>query len=912
MFAVSRIAAAALLATALAGSAAWGQASDSDKAASRKKAEDLKAAIAACDEGASAPLDFTAIAAPVQFAELMPYDFNTANLKVLQSQCQLAWIGAPKEERLQLQWLRVTMALGDANLKLLTPQVRKLADAGGAEAQFLLYRLARANPDAAQSTVMEVSGDEARRALIASAEQGHMAAISELLMLYRGAYGSRKDLKQVVRWARRMESAPPQGIEITPFEDQLRGEMPMLIARTTLEGEGFQATETRAAFRLAEKVMKAGGENAREATIVVADALRIGRGARQDSRRARDILEALAKRTQPTPQLAEMLARGEGGPENGKRALAMVRSKGLSQNARARLVEAEILLAGKVVGYRPQEAIQILNAANETEAFIRLAGLLVDYKPRLDRPERIVAALSDSAASGNADAAMALARLKLSDNSQFTDEDGARALLKPLADAGNRAAFWLYASTQYRNLGSSSYRPMRREEGLSDAELMAAVDDGIRKEEAEAFLLKAKLLRAGLIYPQDDRGASDMLRQAAKGDNIEALLLLGDAYDEGLGISQDRKKRLEAWRQAAALGSLEAKSKISRGFVFDTFDRLMTLEEGVTWKIVLYNNGYGRSFSGLGIGGDELGAQMDLDVFSGRAMEAGTEAVAEAIMNGFRQAPAGLDDRNLVTMGKVFPQEIRVAIERRLSREKFFRGSPQGFWGPDARKALADWVEAKGFVPPVAAQRDENEPGARDEDGPISEAAVGRLWDKVRTDFEAAGNGRQKRAAIAKVNALAQYGNLDARWALLPNYYKADAVRRVVTVAEITRYGLDLMVEKPPAAEKVEFEFIFNTTQIYQDGKSREFGQAVLAAIRDDKRLQDPLVLGGILKQFMFAPGACDAVLASAKGAGVDTVGDEGCDEETLSALLTYAREAGPAGIDARNRKAAAEVLSKL
>ena len=42
----------------------------------------------------------------------------------------------------------------------------------------------------------------------------------------------------------------------------------------------------------------------------------------------------------------------------------------------------------------------------------------------------------------------------------------------------------------------------------------------------------------------------------------------------------------------------------------------------------------------------------------------------------------------------------------------------------------------------------------------------------------------------------------------------------------------------------------------------------MISAIRDDKRLQDPLVLGGILKQFIFAPGACDAVLASAKRAG--------------------------------------------
>jgi TPR repeat protein len=908
---ISRFA-TALLVAVLTGSVAWAQTSADDEA-SREKARQLSEAIAACDKGASAPLDFSALSAPVQYVELMPYDFDMDKLKALQAHCQLAWVGAPKQERLHLQWLRVTMAIRGNNVKLLTPQVRKLAEGGGAEAQFLLYYLRRLNPDAGESSMMDVSRDEAWKALLAAAEQGHMGAISELLTLYRGDFDVKRDLRQVVRWARRLESAPPQGIEITPFENGTRGMMPMLIARTTLEEDGFAATETRAAFRLAERMMKGGSKDAREASIVVVRALRAGRGTRKDPTRARAILEDLAKGNHPTPLLAEMLFRGEGGPEDGKRALALVRGKAMQQDWMARAIEGEILLSGKVVGYRPQEAIQALIRTYDADSAMRLAGLLTDYGTRVERPEDVVARMTTIAGRGRADVAMALAKLKLSENSQFTDEDGARALLKPLADTGNREALWLYATTQYRNLGSSSYRPMRREEGLSDAELTALIEEGVRRQEPEAFLLKAKFLRAGMLYPQDDRGASDMLRQAAKGDNIEALLLLGDAYDDGLGIAKDKKRRLDAWRRAAELGSLKAKSKISRGFVFDTFDRLMTLEEGVTWRIALYNNGYGRSFSGLGIGGDEIGAQMDLDVFSGRAMEAGTDAVAEAIMNGFREAPAGLDDRNLVTMGKVFPQEIKVAIERKLAREGFYRGSPEGYWGPDARKALADWVEAKGFGPTKPDVEAEEEAPAEVVAGElISKDKIGRIWDKIRAEFQAAKSEKQKRAALAKVNALAQYGNIDARWALLPNYHKAATIRRVVSAAEITRYGLDLMVEKPPSAEKVEFEFIFNTTQIYQDGKSREFGQAVIAAIRDDRRLQDPLVLGGIFKQFIFAPGACDAVLASARRAGVDTMGDDGCDESSLSALLTFAKAKGPAGIDSRNKKAAEAILKSL
>jgi TPR repeat protein len=914
---LSKISMVASIMLALGTSMSFGQSAEND-AAKRKAAAELAEAVAACDKGASAPFDFTAKAPPVQLSRLYPSDFDMAKLKALQAHCQRAWAGAPKEKRLHLQWLRVTIMLNQAGTQWLAPQLRKLAEEGSIEALYLIHELHRLAPHGPDGSSM-ITAEEARSALVKAADQGHMAALVDLTMAYYAGNGFKRDLKKAVLYGRRLESAPPQGNSPGDDEDVTRQGMPLFIAKVTLEEDGFSATENRAAFKVAEAAMKANGEDAYEAyeaARIVVGALRAGRGVRKDPVRARSILEERSRNDlRAAAVLADMLARGEGGPEDGERALRIVRSEELKHNDFAKTVEADILTEGKVIGYRPQQAIKVLAGSYAVENQIRLAALLLDYGTKLDDPNRLIGGLSDRAKQGNREAAMALVRLKLSDNSQFSDEDGARVLLKPLADAGDRTAMWLYASTQYRNLGSTSYRPTRRDDGMTDAELKSLIDDGVRREEPEAFLLKAKLLRAGLLYPQDDRAASDMLKQAARADNIEALLLLGDAYDDGLGIRKDMKLRLEAWRRAAELGSLKAKSKISRAFTFDSFDRLMTLEEGVTWRIALYNNGYGRSFSGMGLGAADLGAQMDLDVFSGRAMEAGTDAVAEAIMNGFRQAPAGLDDANLVTMGKVFPQEIKVAIEARLAKEGFYRGSPEGYWGPDARKALAGWVEAKGFGPAtteVASEEEDKEQVAQQPGELISKDKIGRIWDKIRAEFQAAKSDKQKRAALAKINMLAQYGNVDARWALLPNYHQAAMVRRVVSAAEITRYGLDLMITKPPGAEKIEFEFIFNTTQIYQDGKVREFGQSVIAAIRDDVRLQDPLVLGGILKQFIFAPGACDAVLASAKRAGVEGLGEDGCDESSLSALVAFAKEKGPAGIDERNKKAAEGGLKEL
>lgn len=79
-------------------------------------------------------------------------------------------------------------------------------------------------------------------------------------------------------------------------------------------------------------------------------------------------------------------------------------------------------------------------------------------------------------------------------------------------------------------------------------------------------------------------------------------------------------------------------------------------------------------------------------------------------------------------------------------------------------------------------------------------------------------------------------------------------MRKVVTAAEITRYGLDIMLTKPEGMDKAEFEFIFNTTKIYEDKQIRLFADAVLAMIRDDRRPQDPLTLGGIMQRSISRP----------------------------------------------------------
>src|SRR5690606_4683910 len=158
-------------------------------------------AVEACDRGASAPLDFTAVAPPVQYPELFPIDFDMEKVKALQSKCQQAWIGAPQHKRMHLQWMRVSVMLNESGTQLLAPQLRKPPNLGSAESLHLLYKrdvLAKGDPS---SGIKMVTEEEARTALLKAAEQGHITALWELVRLYRGSSMFDRYLRKSVFYA---------------------------------------------------------------------------------------------------------------------------------------------------------------------------------------------------------------------------------------------------------------------------------------------------------------------------------------------------------------------------------------------------------------------------------------------------------------------------------------------------------------------------------------------------------------------------------------------------------------------------------------------------------------------------------------------------------------------------------------
>jgi TPR repeat protein/peptidoglycan hydrolase-like protein with peptidoglycan-binding domain len=878
-------------------SAAFAQSSDAEKPDPK-----LVAAIAACDKGAAAPLDPTATEPPVPFSELFPPDFDLGPLRAVADACKFAAEKKPTETRLWLQWLRTELSLGQRFEPYMAGRVESLAGQGSPEANYLVFFTYRAFKDTG------IDRAKAEAALRIAAAAGHRDALMTMVDQLRSGPNLRRDPHEAARFAALLAELPSQGMgrpSDTDREMIALGEL--LAAGVPLVEEGFSPEERARAFTAISELYQEG----RPGTLVpLVNALRFGRGTEADPARARTLLEAAvaADDGRALVELAEMLAEGEGGPADGRRAIALLTDPLAAQASFAAWpVLAGLYLDNRYTGPRPRAALRMLAATDDIDARIRAAGLFLDYDERLDYPDGYAATMDAATEVGEPGAAMAWARLKLSNHPQFGNRDEeARTILMALAAQGDAEAAIMVAETQYIDLDAGRFNPHRRDGGMTDPEIRSVLEAAMRDGRASAYRVMAKLQRVGAVYPQDDVAATRSLVEAAERDDVEAMVLLGVAYADGLGTPENPRERLRWWRAAARLGSLAATEKLVDAFGFDSFDKLMTLREGITAKVALYNNGPAPD----ALFGDIAVSGFMGTFIGGRAMDAGFPALAEAVMDGFRMAPAGLDDVRLVPLARAFPDEIRIEIETALKRDGFYEGAPEGYFGPEVRAALAAWVDARG---PLAGEEPAGE-GGGESAGAAPEALPADLVDRIRDRvFSAATKpdltDDERDRIIGDLNVLAQYGDIPSRWALLRNYHQSAAIRGIVGPGDVTRYGLDLVVTRPEQAEKVDFEFIFTVSAMYEEGTSGAFGEAFVVAVRDDPRLQDPLTLGGVMQQVLFAPGGCDAVLEAAGKAGLAVTGDDGCADVVQAALIAHAKDAGPAGVEAAIRAAAAETL---
>jgi hypothetical protein len=257
------------------------------------------------------------------------------------------------------------------------------------------------------------------------------------------------------------------------------------------------------------------------------------------------------------------------------------------------------------------------------------------------------------------------------------------------------------------------------------------------------------------------------------------------------------------------------------------------------------------------------------------------------------------------------PKEVLAAVEAVLTEQGFYQGEAEGYFRPDARKALSAWVTAKGPLPPA----DLAETAASTAGPALPDVPAAVLERANAMAIEAIRSGRsdeEKAAALGMVADLARFGDPQSRWALLRNYHapEAEMLRAIVSPAEITRFGIDLLLTADPSMEKLDGEFTFAMSQIYVDGHTAEFAESFVAMLREDARLRNRPVLGDVLMAVVFIPGACDAAIdrAIAEGATSLTRGGYCGDLPVRDGFLAFADNAPPSDVEAARRAAAAKI----
>ena len=267
-------------------------------------------------------------------------------------------------------------------------------------------------------------------------------------------------------------------------------------------------------------------------------------------------------------------------------------------------------------------------------------------------------------------------------------------------------------------------------------------------------------------------------------------------------------------------------------------------------------------------------------------------------MDGFRAAPAALEEDRLLPMLKNLDQEVKAEIEAVLKKDGFYSGEPEGYFRPEARAALAAWTKAKGPLPEAEIPVEKPpavRPALPDVPADILNTALHRAFDKV----EAAKSDAEWAEALAMVAPLARLGEPISRWALVRWYDQSPVVGEAVTPEELTRYAFDILLLKDPQMEQAEMEVIFALTELWKANQGQAFADGFLAVLRDDERLQDKLVLEEVLYQLVFIPGACDMLLAGARERGVEGLPEDPCNsKEARDILLEFALAAGPSGVE--------------
>lgn len=769
--------------------------------------------------------------------------------------------------------------------------LRDLAGRGDTQAQYMMFEVYAFRERGRSPERIVIGRAEAEAALRKAADAGHADAMAYLARFLHIGGPLKRNADEALAWAERAVAANG------PFRVRL------LLGELLSQPER-SAAERKRGLALLEELAAAQTVDGR---ITLAVALR-REGEGRNPERARALLEAAAQEgaSAAAAPLAAMLLAGEGGPKDVTRALALLRDARMRVNPEARAALAMLHLEGRFVRREPRTALPLLEfrSYQDFETRMRVAALLMaDANARLTSPNLFLFYMAEAADVGEPGALAALIELKLSRHVQLRDEKGGYELAEKAAATDDRILLRVLERRAAWSRTDASRRALWEKEVRAGIERLTAA--GL----APAFTLHGKLLRQGIVFPQDDVAATRALQRAAELGDAEGMVLLAKAYDDGLGIPKNPREQVRWLREAAGRGSVEARRALIWEARFDSA-RQLTLRDSVTEQVALYNDQLGSVSIQDFIG---FGAQ-------GRMRDFQPRRVAEAVMEGYRLAPAGLGDDRMVPLMRRIPQELRREIEAVLKEAGHYKGEVEGYFGPEARAALGAWVDAglgrdePAAAPAKTAALAVEKPGAPSvKDIPtVPPEAIQAYWSRIMATFKGARNQKQAREAYRMLILMARGGNPHARYQLVKVWDDQKLPQELVTPAEITLWGIDVLLHRIGSMKDAKIEFVFNTTKIQMTRRMQGWVDGFMIAVRDDPRLSQEGELTGLLKDMIFVGGACDAIAARIRALKLADVSDnDGCGPVARDALLELVRTQGTTGTEIRNRVAAANQILK-
>ena len=354
------------------------------------------------------------------------WDAQERNRKLWIEACKQALALEPDNKRLQSATARAYSADGRKAEALAI--WRELGSQGDANALHEIYDVYKSYYRTVSDQPQLVTRAEAEAALRGAAELGHPYATWLLAVLLDRGSTVKRDPAGAVHWAQRAMTRPPENTTAADIEARLGHFLT----------KSPDAEQRQRGIDTLEKYSNVRGRG--DAKAYLAIAIR-----QQDPVRARSLLETALKDApgHAIPPLADMLIKGEGGPRDAKRALSLLTGRLASDVAAVKAAHGRLMIEGRLIPQNIPEGIQLLRRdavwSLETQMEV-MAHLRANPQVAIDRPQTFLYDALEAADLDEPGMLAAVLDLKLSDNVQFKDRDGACKLVDKYAKEGREAA----------------------------------------------------------------------------------------------------------------------------------------------------------------------------------------------------------------------------------------------------------------------------------------------------------------------------------------------------------------------------------------------------------------------------------------------------------------------------------------